>query len=168
MQAYSKLSSKSAYSASWRSLIAFLAIAFAVALIGALITEPALHSWYAHLEKPSFTPRGWIFGAVWSFLYSSMAYAFWRVWNKRTQTNISVATILYHFQLLLNLGWTVAFFGMHQAGVAFADILFLQLANFATAISFYKVDKVSGFLFIPYIWWISFASILNFYIWIAN
>jgi len=168
MQAYSKMSSKPSYNSSWHSLALFVGIAFAVAFVGSMITEPALHSWYAHLEKPSFTPRGWVFGAVWSFLYSTMSFAFWRVWNKRGQANISVATVLYHFQLLLNLGWTFAFFGIHQPGLAFADILFLQLANFATAISFYKVDKLSGFLFIPYIWWISFASILNLYIWIAN
>jgi translocator protein len=169
MQAYRTLTSaKAALKRSWRSLALFLTITLAVACLGALITEPALVDWYTNLQKPIFTPPGWAFGAAWAFNYSSMAIAFWRVWLKRKQTKILAAALLYHLQLLLNLLWIVAFFGMHNPGLAFGDIILLQIANIATAICFFEIDNLSGYILTPYLCWVSFASVLNSYIWIIN
>jgi translocator protein len=151
-----------------RSLILFLTIAFAVACLGSLIMEPGLVDWYTRLEKPVFTPPGWAFGAAWSFNYSSMAVAFWRVWLKRAQAKVQSAAIFYHLQLVLNVVWTWTFFEMHSPGLAFGCINILQLANIATALSFARIDRLSAYLLIPYLCWVSFATVLNFYIWIAN
>ena len=169
MQGYKQVQSENAILKHWRSLVVFLICAYAVACIGNLITAPALVDWFADLEKPAYTPPGWVFGAAWSSLYSSMAIAAWRVWLRRyLRKNIATALILYHVQLILNLAWTISFFGMHNPLLALAAIVLLQLANIATAASFHKIDRLSGFLFIPYILWVSFATILNFYICLAN
>ncbi len=153
---------------SWRPLAVFLTCTFAIASIGSLITEPALVDWYVNLEKPSFTPPGYVFGIAWSFLYSTMAVAMWRVWLRKKREDITLATVLYHTQLGLNLFWTIAFFGMHNPALALIDIFLLQLANIATTICFAKIEKLAGLLFLPYVLWISFATVLNFYIWISN
>ncbi len=163
-----KLTADSKLKSSWRSLAACLTLAFAVACIGGFVTEPALLDWYVNLDKPSFTPPGWVFGVAWSFLYSSMSVAMWRVWLKRQSFRITQAAVFYHVQLALNLLWTILFFGMHNPALALIDICLLQLANIATCVNFGKIDKIAGALFIPYVLWISFAAILNFYIWISN
>lgn len=153
---------------SWRSLVLFLTITFGVALIGGLITEPALKDWFVDLEKPEFMPPPMAFAIAWSLLYPAMAFALWRICLQRKKCNVKTAVLLYHIQLVLNLFWTVAFFGMHNPLLALCDIAVLQLFNIATAVSFSKIDKIGGALFVPYILWVSFASILNFFIWIAN
>lgn len=168
MQGYKQVQSENAIVKNWRPLFVFLISAYAVACVGNLITAPSLADWYAGLEKPAFTPPGWVFGAAWSFLYSSMAIAAWRVWLRRAEKKVDSSLLLYHAQLFLNLLWTVLFFGFHNPLFALVDIILLQLANIATADCFYKIDKLSGALFGPYILWVSFATILNFYIWIAN
>ncbi|MBX9688907.1 MAG: tryptophan-rich sensory protein [Candidatus Obscuribacterales bacterium] len=168
MQSYSKISANPSISKQWRSLAVFLTIAFGIATIGSIITEGEIPHWYAMLDKPSFTPPGWVFAAAWSFLYSAMSVAMWRVWCRRHTKNIGNALTSYNCQLFLNCAWTIIFFGLHNPGFALVDIVLLQLANIATAIYFHRIDKIAGLLFIPYIAWISFAAVLNFYIWIAN
>lgn len=146
----------------------FLFETFAVALVSGMIVSANLSDWYQYIEKPSFTPPSWVFSPVWSFLYTSMAIAAWRVWKQRHRRHVSTALNVYHIQLGLNFLWTAVFFGLHEPGFAFFNILALQLANIATAHEFGKIDKISGYLFIPYLSWVSFAAILNFFVWVAN
>lgn len=167
MQGYDKLSSRFLMP-SWRALVVFLTVTFSVALIGSLITAPALADWYLTLQKPAFTPPGWVFGAAWTFNYSAMAVAYWLVYLQRKTKPIGAATVWYHLQLSLNLLWVILFFGMHNPGLAFGEIILLQLANIGTAIAFFNINRLSGYLFIPYICWVSLACVLNCYVWIAN
>lgn len=152
----------------WRPLALFLTLSFAVAFSSCQIVQSSLVDWYFAIEKPAYMPPPWVFGAGWSMIYSTMAIAMWRVWTQQHRRQILPAFVLYHVQLLLNFVWTVLFFGFQSPGFAFAEIIVLQFCNIATAMAFHKIDKIAGLLFLPYILWVSFASVLNFYIWIAN
>jgi len=124
--------------------------------------------WYASLNKPSWTPPGWIFGPVWTILYIMMGISAWTVWKNRFSLIAKISLILFVFQLLLNSLWTYIFFGLHRPGLAFLEISALWLALLATLIGFWRVRIVAGVLLTPYILWLSFASMLNFAIWRLN
>ena len=140
-------------------------VCFAVAGLGGLATTPNIPNWYAGLAKPSWTPPGWLFGPVWSVLYLSMAVAAWLVWRKG---NAVVPLILFAVQLAFNAAWSWLFFGLHNPGAAFVDIVLLWAAIVATTIVFWRRSLVAGLLFVPYLAWVSFAAVLNFAIWRLN
>ncbi len=146
-------------------LVVFLAICFAVAGIGGLVTTPSIPNWYAGLVKPSWTPPSWIFGPVWSVLYLCMAVAAWLVW--RTGSALIPLTF-FAVQLAFNAAWSWLFFGLHSPGAALIDILLLWIAIAATTIVFWRRSVVAGLLFLPYLAWVSFAAVLNCAIWWLN
>ena len=128
-------------------------------------TTPNIPNWYAGLAKPSWTPPGWRFGRVWSVLCLSMAVAAWLVWCKG---NAGVPMPVFAVQLAFNAAWSWLFFGLHSPGVALIDILLLWTAIVATTIVFWQRSRVAGLLFLPYLAWISFATVLNFAFWRLN
>jgi len=142
--------------------IVWLVITFGAAAFGAQFMPD---QWYRELAKPSWTPPGWLFGPVWTMLYLMMAIAAWMVWSK---AGISSAVVLFLVQLGLNATWSWLFFGIHRPDLAFADILVLWVAILATIITFWKISPVAGILMLPYIAWVSFASVLNGTIWLMN
>jgi translocator protein len=147
------------------SLVIILLICFAVAGLGSLATTPNIPGWYATLNKPSWNPPNWLFGPVWTLLYAIMAIAGWLVWKR---VGWGTAMICFAVQLALNLAWSFIFFGAHQTGLAFVEIILLWLAIVATIISFSAVSKPAAALLIPYLLWVSFAAALNFTIWRLN
>jgi len=124
--------------------------------------------WYRSLAKPSWTPPGRVFGPVWGLLYLSMGIAAWMVWRQRPRTNTLVPLIFYLAQLAVNGLWSWLFFGQLLIGPALIDLLLLVLLVAVTVWLFLRVYKPAGFLMIPYLLWISFASALNFQIWRLN
>ena len=152
----------------WRGLAIFLFTAFGVAAVGAMVTASSLGQWYFSLTKPIWTPPESFFGPIWTALYLSMAVAAWRVWMKRDQFEIKPAMVFYHLQLAANLLWSVFFFGLHNPALALGDIVALQFFNIATAATFFRIDRIAGLLLLPYLVWVSFATVLNCYIWVAN
>jgi translocator protein len=146
-------------------LVVLLILCFAVAGVGGLATAPSIPNWYAGLAKPSWTPPDWIFGPVWSALYLSMAVAAWLVWRRR---NATVPMTLFGIQLVFNAAWSWLFFGLHSPGAAFVDIVLLWTAIVATTVVFWRRSIVAGILFVPYLVWVSFASVLNLVIWRMN
>jgi len=152
----------------WLGLTGFLGLCFAVALVGSESTTPVLNDWYARLRKPSWTPPNWIFGPVWSILYTCMAVAAWLVWRKHQSVVIVVPLALFMVQLALNLGWSVMFFGMQNPGAACVEIVFLWGAIVATLLAFWRVTAIAGWLLVPYLGWVTFAVALNFAIWQLN
>jgi len=147
------------------SLMVWLAICFAAAVFGgSFLPGP----WYAQLHKPSWNPPSWIFGPVWTLLYVMMAVAAWLVWREGGWKTQGRTLGLFLLQWLLNALWTPLFFGMHRAGLAFAEIIALWLVLAVTLRSFWRVRKAAGVLLVPYLAWVSFAAALNFTIWRMN
>ena len=152
----------------WLGLAVFLVLCFAAAGIGGAVTTPKIDTWYATLVKPSWNPPNWIFGPVWSALYFCMAVAAWLVWRQGGLTGAKVPLTLFAVQLILNVVWSCIFFGLEMPGLAFVEVLFLWLAIAATMATFWQRSLVAGILFVPYLAWVSFASLLNFMIWRLN
>ena len=124
--------------------------------------------WYTQLNKPSFNPPGWVFGPVWSVLYACMGVAAWLVWRRRGRTVARWALVLFAVQLALNAAWSPLFFGAHEPGWAFVDIVALWVALAATVVAFFKTQLAAGILMVPYLAWVSFAAVLNAAIWSLN
>lgn len=150
-------------------LIISLAITFLVGAVAAWFTTAGVNGWYAVANKPSFNPPNWVFAPVWTALYLMMGIALWLVWKKDgVKSGRRTALILFAIQLLLNFAWSFIFFYAHQPGWAFAEILLMWVSIMLTIIWFGKVSPAAAWLLVPYIWWVSFASLLNFYIWKLN
>ena len=149
-------------------LVVFLLVCFAAAGIGGAVTTPKIGTWYATLVKPSWNPPNWIFGPVWSALYFCMAVAAWLVWRQEGLAAAKLPLALFGVQLALNVLWSCIFFGLEMPGLAFVEVLLLWAAIAATMVTFWQRSMVAGILFVPYLAWVSFASVLNFTIWRLN
>ncbi|WP_316815799.1 TspO/MBR family protein [Pedobacter nyackensis] len=146
-----------------------IAIPLAIGALGAFFTASSVKTWYITLAKPSFNPPNSIFAPVWTTLYIIIGIAAYLVWQKRHTIKQLPRTIaIYLIQLILNLMWSFIFFYTRQIGVALFEIIFLLLVVIINAIMFYKIDKTAGLLFIPYILWVSFATVLTYNIFILN
>lgn len=149
--------------------IVILLLTYAAAAIGSLGTMDAVKTWYPGLNAPFFKPPNWIFGPVWSILYTAMAVAAFLVWRKGwNHRGVKMALMLYAIQLVLNSIWSLLFFKWHLMGFALVEIILLLFCIILTFINFRRIDKVAGWLFIPYIAWVSFATILNGGFWWLN
>ena len=135
---------------------------------GSVFTRPSIPTWYAHLTKPSWSPPNWIFGPVWTALYAMMAIAAWLVWLRRGDTDVTMALVLFGVQLALNIAWSAIFFGLHRPGAAFVEILLLWLAILAATVEFSTIARPAAWLMVPYLVWVSFASLLNGTLWRLN
>lgn len=138
-------------------------------LAGGIFTAGAISTWYATLQKPSFTPPNWLFAPAWTTLYLLMAIAAFAVWRKGAG-NQRVATALSYFlaQLVLNMMWSFVFFGLKSPLAGVAVIAGLWVAILVTIVKFFPVSKVAAILLLPYILWVSFAAALNISVWILN
>ncbi len=148
-------------------LVAWLAVTFAAAAVGAVASAQS-REFYGQLERPSWAPPGWIFGPVWTLLYTMMAVAAWMVWRERGFAGARLALGLFLAQLALNALWTWLFFAWRMGGAAFAEIMVLWLLIVATIVAFWQVRPSAGALLLPYLVWVTFASALNFAIWRMN
>jgi translocator protein len=146
-------------------LLGFIALCLAAGALGAAVTAPAIPTWYMTLAKPSFNPPNWIFAPVWTTLYVLMAIAAWLVWRRG---NARTPFVLFALQLVLNSAWSLLFFGLHRVDLALIDIVLLLAAIVAMALSFRPRSAVAALLLVPYLAWVSFATVLNFTIWQIN
>jgi translocator protein len=149
------------------ALMGWIALTGAAALIGAVASIDA-GAFYAQLARPAWAPPASVFGPVWTVLYVLMAVAAWLVWREAGSAGRAGALTLYVGQLILNALWSVLFFGQHLGLLAFIDILVLLALIVATSIAFWRVRKISAALLVPYLIWVSFASILNYAVWQLN
>jgi tryptophan-rich sensory protein len=146
--------------------VGFLALSLGVGILSGLVTEESVLTWYPTLVKPSFNPPNRVFAPVWTTLYILIAVAGWRVWRI---TDFGAQPMLYWaMQLALNFAWSFIFFGAHQVLAALIEIAMLWLAVLCTTIAFFRIDKIAGWLFAPYLLWVSFAAVLNGAIWELN
>lgn len=129
--------------------------------LGSVFTTPAVKSWYLVINKPTWNPPSWLFGPVWTTLFILMGIALYLVWSAKMNTKVRVALKMFAVQLILNVLWSVFFFGMGNFWLAFDEILILWVFILLTIIKFWKVDRAAGALLVPYILWVSFAAYLN-------
>ncbi len=154
--------------AEWIGLIVFILVCLGAAGLGAVATTPEIDGWYKSLDKPTWNPPSYIFGPVWTTLYVMMAIAAWLVWRQAGCAAARLPLTLFAIQLGLNVAWSWIFFGMHQPGWALVEIGLLWLAILATTLLFIHRSRAAGGLMLPYLAWVSFASLLNFAIWRLN
>lgn len=146
-----------------------LVICQSAGLIGSFFTTPQIFSWYSTLVKPSFNPPNWVFGPVWTLLYVLMGISLYLVWQGSGEAKLKQAAIVaFVGQLILNIFWSIAFFGFQNLALAFLEILILWTSILFTILFFYRLNKTAAYLLVPYIFWVSFAAVLNFAIWYLN
>jgi len=151
----------------WGLLIILIIVCNLIGSLGVIWTSPD-SSWYKNISKPNFNPPSWIFGPVWTLLFTLMGISLYLVWNSPSSKIKLIALILFGIQFLFNVVWSYLFFGLNKPLWSFMEILFLAGFIFATIFYFFKVDKLAGYLLIPYFLWVSFASFLNYSIWKLN
>lgn len=150
-------------------LIIAILVSEAAGGIGSLFTASSVGGWYADLAKPALNPPGWVFGPVWTTLYALMGVAAFLVWkNGWGWKKVRVALGVFGIQLVLNAAWSIVFFGLHSPGWALVNIIVLWLAIVWTIAVFYRISKPGAYLLLPYLLWVSFASYLNYSIWMLN
>ena len=149
-------------------LVAFMAVCFISAGLGAAFTATSVGGWYQTLAKPSWNPPDWLFGPVWTALYFLMAVAAWLVWRGHGWNAAKTALNWFVIQLAFNVLWSFLFFGLQRPGLAFAEILVLWLSIVATCLAFQAKSRTAALLLVPYLAWTSFAVILNLTLWRLN
>ena len=150
-----------------RNIIISIAIPQIIGFLSALLTVGTMEK-YKNLIQPSFAPPGRIFGPVWTLLYALMGYASYRIWKKRDSYDVKSALTYYGLQLIFNFAWSLIFFRFELRGIAFIEILILLLLIIITTVKFFKIDKIAAYLMFPYIAWVSFATVLNYAVWVLN
>lgn len=149
----------------------FLGFAGATALasaLGGFWTDESVRTWYPTLIKPSWTPPPFVFGPVWTLLYAAMAIAAWRVWKVAGWKDGRTALVWYFVQLVLNAAWSYLFFALRNPAYGSYEIVLLWASILVTLVLFFKKDRLAGWLLVPYLLWVSYASTLTFGIWHLN
>jgi tryptophan-rich sensory protein len=145
----------------WVVLAGLLLASFLVAFVGGLASTSGVDGWYATAAKPPWTPPNWLFGPVWTVLYTTMAVAAWLVWRRWGWQGAKPALLLYAAQLALNAIWTPLFFGAELLWLGLAVIVALDLVLAATVLAFFRRHRPAGALLVPYLLWALYATTLN-------
>jgi len=151
----------------WLALAGWVALCAIAGAIGALASIDA-KEFYATLDQPAWAPPAAVFGPVWTLLYMSMAWAAWLIWRERGFARACGALGLFIAQLALNALWSWLFFAWHRGAFAFVDIVALLALIVATVVSFAKIRKLAAWLLAPYLAWVSFATLLSYFVWQRN
>lgn len=149
------------------AFLGWLVLVFAFAAVGAFGSSDA-PTFYAQLAKPSWAPPASVFGPVWSVLYLLMAVAAWLVWREATHPARAQALGLFVVQLVANALWSWFFFAWHNGAGAFVDVLVMLALILATMAAFWRIRRAAALLMLPYLAWVSFASVLTWTVWQAN
>jgi translocator protein len=152
----------------WLALVGFVLLAQLAGIVGLPFTDTGPGSWYDQLDKPGFTPPGWVFGPAWTTLYLLIGVAAWRIWRTEPGSDRTVALSVWAGQLALNALWTPLFFGAELPWLALVDIAALVVAILVCTALFVRIDRWAGLLMLPYLAWVSFATVLNATIAAAN
>jgi translocator protein len=150
------------------SVVICVAIPLLVGAISGLATATSIKTWYLSLDKPSFNPPNFVFGPVWTTLYILMGVSLYMIWRAQKGNARTNAIRIFGIQLVLNFAWSFIFFYFHQIFFALLEIIMIWIGVLLMIIIFRRVDKTAAYLQIPYLLWVSFASVLNASIWILN
>jgi len=138
-------------------------------VLGSVFTAPAIPTWYADLKKPSFNPPDWVFAPVWTTLFLLMGISLYLVWSKETPGKSKKASVAaFAIQLALNSLWSFLFFGLHAPLFGLLEIVVLWFFILLTLFLFYRLSRLAAFLLLPYLLWVSFATVLNYALFALN
>jgi benzodiazapine receptor len=147
----------------WRYAILTVPVILGLGMLSGWISNSGYgNAWFDELAKPAAMPPGWTFGAAWTTLYILLGLSLALVLQAPPSAVRRTAPILFGAQLVLNFLWSPAFFGLHQARIALAIIIVMLAATIATTFLFARINKTAAWLLVPYMAWLSFASILNY------
>lgn len=153
----------------WFRLVISIILCQLAGFIGSLFTTPKIPTWYAELAKPSFNPPNWIFSPVWITLFFLMGLTLFLLWRDTSHKDKTrPALVLFFIQLCLNMLWSILFFGLEAPFLAFIGIIVLWIFILATIFASLRVNRAAGILLLPYILWVSFAAVLNYFLWTLN
>jgi len=153
----------------WVKIVIGILICNGVGLLVSGVTLDAIPGWYAQLNKPSFNPPNWLFGPVWTVLYTLMGISAATIWEAGAERpEVKKALNIFAIQLVLNGLWSYLFFGYKNPLFAFIEILWLLIAIVVTILHFKNIKSWAAWLLIPYLLWVIFAAILNFSIYLLN
>ena len=147
------------------SFIFFAFVSYSASFIGGIITYTSKEPWYSTLIKPSFNPPAWVFAPVWSILYLMMSLAVWKIWINTFDRKIIK---IYSVHLFFNSTWSLVFFRFHQIGLALINLLIILFFILVLMKIYFKKDKISFYLMVPYLFWSSYALVLNSAIFLLN
>jgi len=140
-------------------------------LIGSLsgyLSGSGMDDWFRNLNKPAFNPPSQVFGPVWILLYILMGISFYRIIQSIESVDRRKAITWFIIQLFLNFMWSIIFFRWHHLSFAFAEIIILLAAIIIMLIYFRKIDRFAFLLQLPYLIWVSFATLLSGSFWMLN
>ncbi len=143
-----------------------VAISLGIGGLSAFLTKDSM-SLYSVINRPPLSPPSWLFPVAWSILYVLMGIAAAKIWCSNGKT-LDSALIFYGFQLVFNFCWPIIFFNFRAFGFAFFWLVAMLVLVGITTIKFYRINKVSGWLMLPYFAWVCFAGYLNYAIWQLN
>lgn len=152
----------------WLQALGYIVLIELIGNIGSFATFSQITNWYAQLAKPAFNPPNWLFGPVWTLLFALMGVSLYLVVKGGQKKATQSAIFLFGLQLTLNVLWSFIFFGWHQPGLAFIEIVLLWLAIVATIKAFFRLSPLAAWLLVPYLGWVTFASALNYAVWQLN
>ena len=138
------------------SFIIIILITFIAPAVGGYITSSFKEPWYSEIILPSFNPPSWVFAPVWSSLYFLMSLALWRIWT------------IYFDNKILKIYFIHLFFGFHQIGLALINLIIILIFIIFLMKIYFKKDKISFYLMLPYFFWSSYAFVLNSSIFLLN
>lgn len=150
-------------------LIISIAICQSAGIIGSIFTISAIPTWYSFLNKPSFSPPNWIFGPVWTLLYTLMGISLYLIWQKGIEKKeVKRAINFFGIHLVVNALWSIIFFGLRNPLMGLVFIIILWALIIVVIDRFQRIDKRAAVLLLPYFAWVSFATVLNYTIWQLN
>jgi tryptophan-rich sensory protein len=145
-----------------------ITIPLLIGAISGIATASSIDTWYVELTKPTFNPPNYLFGPVWTCLYILMGISFYMILQSPKTELRKKAIIIFCTQLFLNFCWSFLFFKFQLLGLAFIEIIFIWVSIVMMIILYFEINKTAALLQIPYLLWVSFASILNGSIWFLN
>lgn len=148
-------------------ITSLLICAFA-SFVGYLLTNESVQTWYPTLNKPILNPPSWVFGPVWTLLYIMIGLALYLVRVTPNSYNKKTAITFFFIQLALNILWSFSFFMLQSPMLGLINIFILWVCIIITVYSFFAISNIAGWLLVPYLLWVTFASYLNLSIWLNN
>jgi tryptophan-rich sensory protein len=142
-------------------LLVSLALPLGLGAIAGLFTAEAVPEWYETLNRPSFNPPNWLFGPVWTILYILLGISLFLIWKQSASKERNLAIFVFLLQQALNFGWSFIFFYFNMIGLALIEIILLWISIIIMLVLFYKIKPMAAYINIPYLIWVTFATILN-------